>query len=85
MIASADHDVPEWLQRASSYAYFVLTNTVAPLPPRRKEIVVFKEGYRSRSYCLSECTQARPLLAACRQPVLLCACHSPLYAPLKHI
>ncbi|PRW56120.1 Mitochondrial import inner membrane translocase subunit tim-10 isoform 1 [Chlorella sorokiniana] len=23
----------------------------------RKEIVVFKEGYRSRSYCLSECTQ----------------------------
>lgn len=29
-----------------------------PLPlPRSKEIVVFKEGYRSRSYCLSECTQ----------------------------
>ncbi|KAL4457482.1 hypothetical protein ABPG75_012347 [Micractinium tetrahymenae] len=23
----------------------------------RKEIIVFKEGYRSRSYCLSECTQ----------------------------
>ncbi|PSC68993.1 pyridoxal phosphate [Micractinium conductrix] len=23
----------------------------------RKEIVVFKDGYRSRSYCLSECTQ----------------------------
>lgn len=26
-------------------------------PPCSKEIVVFKEGYRSRSYCLSECTQ----------------------------
>ena len=25
----------------------------------RKEIIVFKEGYRSRSYCLSECTQVR--------------------------
>lgn len=23
----------------------------------RKEIVVFKEGFRTRSYCLSECTQ----------------------------
>lgn len=23
----------------------------------RKEIVVFKEGYRTRSYCLSECAQ----------------------------
>jgi hypothetical protein len=23
----------------------------------RKEIVVFKEGYRTRSYCLSECIQ----------------------------
>lgn len=26
--------------------------------PSSKEIVVFKDGYRSRSYCLSECTQA---------------------------
>ncbi|EFN58627.1 hypothetical protein CHLNCDRAFT_140852 [Chlorella variabilis] len=24
---------------------------------RKKEIVVFKDGYRSRAYCLSECTQ----------------------------
>jgi hypothetical protein len=24
----------------------------------RKDLVVFKEGFRSRSYCLSECTNA---------------------------
>lgn len=43
----------------------------------RKEIVVFKEGYRSRSYCLSECTQASTGLVACaaarlRAAVLQC-------------
>ena len=38
---------------------------------RRKEIVVFKEGYRSRSYCLSECTQASTRLGSAEAPMLL--------------
>ncbi|GAB4820899.1 hypothetical protein N2152v2_007945 [Parachlorella kessleri] len=34
----------------------------------RREIVVFKEGFRSRKYCLSECTQVCALEANAVQP-----------------
>jgi len=34
----------------------------------RREIVVFKEGFRSRKYCLSECTQVCALEANAAQP-----------------
>ncbi|KAK9808401.1 hypothetical protein WJX73_000918 [Symbiochloris irregularis] len=33
----------------------------------RREIVVFKDGFRSRTYCLSECTQVCALMAKNKQ------------------
>ena len=29
----------------------------------RREIIVFKDGYRTRKYCLSECTQVCALIS----------------------
>ena len=36
---------------------------LGPLSMRR-EIIVFKDGYRTRKYCLSECTQVCALISS---------------------
>lgn len=43
----------------------------------RKELVVFKEGYRTRQYCLSECTQVG---SSRGRAATLCALCFPLFA-----